>query len=571
MLVLGALGCVPGGGAPADLVLRGGRVYTVDRGRPWAEAVAVRDGRIVFVGGAADVAGWIGEGTTVVELGGRLVLPGFIDAHLHPLSDYGLQLEGQGTRTAIFAAIGAYAEAHPDEAWVEGYGWDLSVFPPTGPRREWLDSLVPGRPALIWGGDGHSVWANTAALRAAGFTSASPDPPGGRVERDPDGSPSGTLREAAATMMERVVPPWSTEKRLAALENTLARMRGYGITSFLDAAVDDDAMLAVYREAAGRGMLTAHAGLSLAVPRESEDLDLTSLITSLDALRRTDTFPDLDVHTVKIFTDGVIEAATAAVLEPYEGTDDRGELLRDAETLKALTRALHEAGFQLQYHAIGDRAIRVVLDAIEAAGIRAGDNADRARAAGAPGTAGPGRPLIAHAQLIQPADVPRFRALGAIPVFSALWAYEDSYIRDLTVPRLGPRRSAWIYPIGTLHAAGATLALGSDWPVTSMDPLQAIEVAVTRMDPAAPPDSGEAFLPAERLDVAAAIEAYTLGSARATLRDHETGSLEIGKRADLIVLSEDLFAIPPARIGDATVLLTVFGGRVVHRDSLLAR
>jgi len=562
ILLAGWAGC--GRSAPADTVLQGGRVFTAVPGDAWAEAVAVRDGHIVYVGSDAEVQPLIGPGTAVIPLDGRLLLPGFIDAHVHPLSDYGLQLGGQRTKEAIFAAIAVHAAAHPEESWVEGYGWDLSVFPSSGPRREWLDSLVPGRPAVIRGGDGHSVWANTLALETAGITRNTRDPEGGRIERDADGTPSGTLREAAANLVERVVPDWTPAKRMAAFENTLARMRSYGITGFLDAAVDDDAMLSTYSEAARAGLLTAHAGVSLEVHAGNGSADVNAIVRSIEALAATDSFADLDARTVKIFVDGVIEAGTAAMLEPYTGTEDRGELLIPPAMLDTLSRALHEAGFQLHFHAIGDAAIRAALDAIAAAGIRAGEPVGaRNRAARAQG---PGRPLIAHAQLVQPADVPRFANLGAIPVFSALWAYEDAYIRDLTVPRLGPERSAWIYPLRTLRDAGAVLAFGSDWPVTSIDPLQAIEVAVTRIDPDAPPDSGAAFLPDERIDVASAIEAYTLGSARATLRDHETGSLETGKRADLIVLSHDLFAIPAWQIGDTRVLLTMYGGRVVHRD-----
>ncbi|MCI0433176.1 MAG: amidohydrolase [Gemmatimonadetes bacterium] len=556
-LLPAAVACGPRG--PADTVLLGGRVFTMAAGQPWAEAVAVRGDRIAYVGTREGAQSLIGERTIEIDLAGGLMLPGFIDGHVHPLSEYGLQLEGRRTRAAIFDAIAAYALAHPAEAWVEGYGWDLSVFDESGPRREWLDSLIPDRPALIWGGDGHSVWSNTRALEAAGITRETPDPEGGRIERAADGAPSGTLREAAATLIERMVPPWSPAKRLAALENTLARMRAFGITGFLDASVDDEAMLEAYREAARSGLLTAHASLSLAIPRESGDADVDSLVTSFQLLRETVAHEDLSVSTAKIFVDGVIEAGTAAMLEPYAGTaGDRGELLREPATLKALTRALHEAGFQLHYHAIGDRAIRVVLDAIESGTGAASAN---------PSGGGPGRPLIAHAQLVDPADVSRFANLGAIPVFSALWAYEDSYIRDLTVPRLGAERSRWIYPMRTLSDAGAVLAFGSDWPVTTMNPLQAIEVAVTRIDPGTPGDSGTAFLPDERLDLAAALEAYTLGSARATLRDHETGSIETGKRADLVALSDDLFAIPAWRIGDARVVLTMYGGRIVHLDS----
>lgn len=539
---------------PADIAITRGRIHTMHDGQPLAQAVAIRAGRIVFVGDDAGARAHIGPATRVIDAGGRPVVPGFIDAHVHPISGYGLYLAEDTTAEAVYDAIAAWASSHPEEAWIEGYGWDLNLFLPKGPRHEVLDSLVPDRPAIIWGGDGHSLWANSRALAAAGIDAATPDPTGGRIERDADSSPSGTLREAAATIVERVVPPWSHEKRLSALVRSLDRMRSFGITGFLDAAVDDQAMLDVYREASRRGLLTAHASLSLAVPREGETIDIAATVARFLDMRASVTEDDIAPNTVKIFVDGVIEAGTAAMLEPYVGAgSDRGELLRQPAILDSLTRALHDAGFQLHYHAIGDRAIRAVLDAVEGAGIPAD---------GPP----PGRPLLAHVQVVDPVDVRRFTELGAIPVFQALWAYADKYITDLTIPRLGPERSSAIYPIGTLLRAGAPIALGSDWPVTSMDPLRAIEVAVTRIDPDVQTD-GSAFLPAERIDVAAAVRAYTLGSARATLREGETGSIEVGKRADLIILSDDIFAIEPQRIADTRVLLTLFGGREVYRDT----
>lgn len=541
---------------PAELAITNARIHTMHDAQPLAQAVGIREGSIVYVGDDAGARAYIGDETRVIDAGGRVVLPGFIDAHVHPLSGYGLYLAEDTTAESVYDAVAAYAASHPDEEWVEGYGWDLNLFLPQGPRREVLDSLVPDRPAMIWGGDGHSLWVNSRALEAARIDDDTPDPPGGRIERGPDGSPSGTLREAAATMVEDAAPKWSLERRLSALERSLGEMRRFGITGFLDAAVDDQAMLDVYREASRRGILTAHASLSLALPRESEELDVAQTVARFEAMRATVAADDIDAGTVKIFVDGVIEAGTAAMLEPYTGAGgDRGELLRAPGVLDSLTRALHEAGFQLHYHAIGDRAARAVLNAASAAGMQAGDSLG-------------GRPLLAHVQIVDPVDVPRFVELGAIPVFQALWAYADKYITDLTIPRLGPERSHAIYPIRTLQDAGARIALGSDWPVTSMDPLRAIEVAVTRTDPDLPAGKGEPFLPAERIDLAAAVRAYTLGSAYATRREHEAGSIEIGKRADLIVLSDDLFALDPRRIGDVRVLLTLYGGREVYRDSV---
>ena len=542
------------GDQPAELILTGGRIYTVDSERPWAEAVAIRDGEILFVGNNAGAEELASAETRRIDLNGGLVLPGFTDAHVHPLSGYELELASARTVEQVFEAIRAYAALLPEDEWVEGYGWDLTLFPETGPTRDQLDRLVPDRPAMLWGGDGHSLWVNSHALEAAGMDGSTPDPAGGRIERDATGEPSGTLREAAATRMEAAAPPWSTEKRIRALQRSLENMARFGITAFLDAAVDDDTMLEAYRQASRRDMLTAHAAISLAVPRESEDLDITGLVGSFVALRGSDTFPDVSVQAAKIFVDGVIEAGTAAVIDPYAGTSSRGNLLRPPSILEPLVAALRREGFQLHFHAIGDRAIRVVLDALAST---ATDGIPSA----------PGPPLIAHAQLIDPADMARFAETGAVPVFSAVWAYEDSYIRDLTVPRLGPERSRGIYPIRTLHEAGARIALGSDWPVTTMDPLQAIEVAVTRVDPDAADADAEAFLPGERIDIGTAVEAATLGSARAIGRGDVSRSIAVGKRADLIVVSENIFEIPASAIGSARVLLTLYAGRAVFRDA----
>jgi hypothetical protein len=548
-----ASACQPGD-RPAEMILTGGRIYTVDNERPWAEAVAVRDGVILFVGDSAGAEELASAETRRIDLNGRLVLPGFTDAHVHPLSGYELALAPARTPDQVFEAIRAYAALRPDEEWVEGYGWDLTLFPETGPTREQLDRLVPDRPAMLWGGDGHSLWVNSQALEAAGIDRTTPDPEGGRIERDATGEPSGTLREAAATRMEAAAPQWSTEKRIRALRRSLESMARFGISAFLDAAVDDDTMLEAYRQASRRDMLTAHAAISLAVPRESAELDIEKLVGSFVALRSTDTFPDVSVQAAKIFVDGVIEAGTAAMIEPYTGTTSRGNLLRPPAVLEPLVAALRAEGFQLHFHAIGDGAIRVVLDALE-----------RTATAGIP--IAPAPPLIAHAQLVDPADVARFARTGAVPVFSAVWAYEDSYIRDLTVPRLGPERSRRIYAIRTLHEAGARITLGSDWPVTTMDPLQAIEVAVTRVDPDSPDAEADAFLPEQRIDIRTAIEAATLASARAIGRADVSGSIAVGKRADLIVLSENIFEIPASAIGSARVLLTLYGGRDVFRDS----
>jgi predicted amidohydrolase YtcJ len=548
---------------PADLALVGGAVYTLDAARSWAEAVAVRGGRIVYVGSEAGVQPFVGEKTRVVALGGRMLLPGFQDAHVHPVSgglELGLcDLNDLATQAVVTEKVRACAASQPGE-WLVGGGWALPIFPGGNPGRALLDELSPGRPAYLTAADGHSAWVNSRALALAKIDARTPDPPNGRIERDPaSGEPTGTLRESAMDLVAKLLPRPTPAELEAGLRRALAYLNRLGITAAQEASADRAGLLA-YRALERSGELSLRVVAALGSARIAEELppearaDASAVAARLAALRAEFAGRRLRPTAAKIFADGVIEARTAAMLDAYRDRPGwRGEPNLPAGELEALVAALVRAGFSVHVHAIGDRAVRMALDALEAAGAR--------RGAGGP------RHQLAHIEVIQPEDMPRFRKLGAIANFQPLWAYADPYITDLTLPALAPATVQRIYPIGSAEAAGAPLAFGSDWSVTSADPLRGIQVAVTRQGLDGTP---EPFLPQEAIRLDTALAAYTIGSAFALGLEAETGSIEVGKLADLVVLSHDLFALPPGRIATAKVLLTLLEGEPVFRDPSLA-
>lgn len=538
---------------PADVVLRHGVIYTMSPARPWADALAVRDGRLVFVGDEAGVEKFIGRATRVVDLTGRMVLPGFQDNHAHPLSG-GLELGECNLYTArtsseIEGAIRAYASQHPDLTWVRGNGWQLPVFPGANPRRERLDRLVPDRPAFFYAADGHSAWVNSRALELAGITKDTPDPEHGRIERDASGRPSGTLRESAIELVTRLLPAYSTQDRIGAARRALAEANKFGITSITDADAGP-AYLEAYRALDDRNQLTARVFAAL----HTENNPVAGETTRLVELRRRYAGSRLTANAVKFYADGVIEARTAALLLPYLGHGkEAGQLNYTPEDLATRIASADAAGLQIHVHAIGDRAIRETLDALA-----------QARHENGPRDA---RPVIAHLELIDPADIPRFRAQGVIASFQPFWAQEDEYIRDLTTPVLGPVRSRWIYPIESVFNSGGVVVGGSDWTVSSLNPLDAIQVAVTRRSVDQP--IGPAWVPEERADLPRMLAAYTINAAYAHRTERETGSLETGKLGDIIVLDRNLFDVPVTEIHSVKVLLTLLEGREVYRDSSL--
>jgi hypothetical protein len=532
------------------MVLRGGTVYTVDAAAPWAGAVAVKDGRLIYVGDDEGASALVGRGTEIVDLDGRMVLPGLHDTHVHPVSG-GIELgecdlHSATSRDQIVRLVAECTRLDPEAPWVRGGGFQLPLFPAGAPTRELLDSLVPDRPAYLSSADGHSAWVNSRALEMASVTVDTPDPlPDGVIVRRPDGTPAGTLRESAMGLVGRHLPERTDDEILEGLRRALTMAAGFGITTLHEASAGEESLKA-YARAEADSILTARVIVSLHVDPD-QGVDQVARLAEL-----RDRYQGELVRPVaaKMFADGVIEGQTAALLGDYTDRPGfRGELNFRPEAMAALVAALDSAGFKVHVHAIGDRATRVTFDAFQ-------------RRYGRDSGAGP-RHIMAHIQLFDPADIGRFAELGVVASFQPLWAYPDTYITDLTEPRLGPERSRWLYPIRSVVESGALVSGGSDWPVSSMNPFPAMEVAVTRRDPDA--DAGPAWIPEEQVDLATMVRAYTLGGAMAGDMDAETGTLTVGKSADLIVLDRDIFAVPTQQISDTQVDLTVFRGRVVYR------
>jgi predicted amidohydrolase YtcJ len=537
---------------PPELILRGD-VFTIDPRRPWAEALAVRDGRILAVGSANEVDALAGAGTQTVDLPGSLILPGFQDSHVHPphagLERMRCDLNDARRPDDYAPTIREYATSHPDEPWILGGGWALDHFPGGTPDRTMLDELVPDRPAFLVNRDGHGAWVNTRALEMAGLDAHSPDPPDGRIERDPDGRPSGTLHEGAMNLVDRLVPPVTDEQMQRALLTAQEHLHSLGITAWQDAWVHEDT-LAAYRVLAADGRLTAKVVAALWWERDQGEEQVDTL------LERRATAPEgrLRATSVKIMQDGIVENFTAAMLTPYlrgdDPSDGSGISFVEPGALKRYVTRLDGEGFQVHVHAIGDRAVREALDAFEAAREANGPNDHRHH--------------IAHLQVVHPDDVPRFARLGVVANCQPYWACLDSQMRELNLDVLGPERVATQYPFASLEGSGARLAFGSDWSVSTANPLHEMQVAVTRI-PFDEPDV-EPFLPHERLDLATAIEAFTMGTAFVNHLDHETGSLTVGKLADIAVLDRNPLAGDPERVGQARVVLTLVEGRPVFSD-----
>lgn len=536
---------------PADLVFLSGGVYTVDPQRPWAEAVAVLDGRIEAVGSNAELRPYVGKGTRVVDLDGRMLLPGFHDAHVHPiyagLDSLECWLGGLTSVEAILAKLReCVASGVRRGDWLVGAGWSVALFPDGNAPKALLDEIAPKIPIALTDENGHAVWVNSKALELAGVDRNTPDPPAGVIERDSGtGEAMGTLRESAAEFVNERIPPPTDAQRLRGARGALRRLHRAGVTSVVDAAVGEPqlaayASLADHDELALRVVACIEVGTHFVGDAEQAE----ALIARRDRYRRA----QLDPDCVKLFADGVLEGETAWLLEPYVGRPGyHGEPSFSVAELHDLVRRFDAQGLQIHVHAIGDAAVRTTLDAFEAA-------------REANGAADP-RHSIAHLQLVHPDDVSRFAELDVIANFQAVWAYPDEYVTKLNLPVIGPERMRLMYPIGSIHRAGGRLVLGSDWNVSPPDPLPGIEVGLTRQDPTG--EIAGALNPNESVSLATLIEAYTANGAYLMHQEEQTGSIEVGKAADLVVLEKNLFEIPPAEIGEVRILETLVGGRTV--------
>jgi predicted amidohydrolase YtcJ len=540
--------------AVADLALTAGAIYTVDGARSWAEAIAIDDGRIVYVGTNAGAKDYIGPNTRVVDLEGRMVIPGMQDVHVHPISG-GIEanacdLNSLLTIEEYLAAIKKYADEHPDEPWITGGGWLISAFGPGGvARKELLDAIVPDRPVYLPSVDGHTSWVNSKALEIAGITKDTPDPQDGRIDRDPmTGEPIGSLQEGARYLVSSKIPADTDAKRDAGLRYAIKMLNGFGITGIQDANVNEDDLKTYHRiDEAGELSLRVVGSIWWEREKGLEQID------NIKRLRSDYTGGRIDARTVKIMQDGVIENFTAVVLEPYKlkgQKDNRGIAFVDPDLLKSAVTRLDADGFQVHFHAIGDGAVRQALDAIEAARTSNGDRGHRHH--------------ISHLQLIHPDDQPRFRKLGVIANFQPLWAYANDYITELALPFVSKETATYMYPIGSMERSGAVVAFGSDWSVSTPNPFEEMETAITRMGSQG--DTTTPWMPAERIGLPAALAAFTINAAYTNRDDKNSGSLEVGKVANLAVLDRNVFDIPTTELSDTKVLVTLFEGKPVHGD-----
>jgi predicted amidohydrolase YtcJ len=539
-------------GTERAVVFRNGAVFDGRRHRP-GFGVVVAAGRIVQVAPTSELER--PTGAEDVDLDGGLVLPGFQDAHVHPVQG-GLErlrcdLSEIDSREGYVAAVHAYAEANPDRLWICGGGWSIAVFGPAGPTAAELDKVVPDRPVFLPNRDHHSAWVNSPALELAGIDRSTPDPGDGRLERDGDGNPTGTLHEGAMALVERLVTDTTDEEYYQAFLDAQAYLHSLGITAWQEAILGDYAALddpsSVYVRAAEAGTLTARVRGALWWHRDHGLEQVATLVERRRVLQRERFVPG----AVKVMQDGITENFTAGMTVPYlDGcgcaTENRGLSFVDPPLLREAVARLDAQGFQVHFHAIGDRAVREALDAVE-----------RARATNGSTDL---RHHIAHVQLIHPDDRPRFAGLDVTATMQPLWAAHDEQMTEMTLPYLPADRAAWQYPFGDLVRAGARLAAGSDWPVSSPDPLAGIHVAVNRTVFGHAGRAGsEPFLPEQSITLEEAFAAYTSGSAHVNHLDR-TGTLEPGALADLAVLDRDPFAGEPGEIGAARVRATYVEG-----------
>jgi predicted amidohydrolase YtcJ len=536
----------------ADLILTNGRVHPVAPGVPDAEAVAIAGGRIVALGTAAEVGELADPATEVIDLASGLVLPGFQDAHIH-LAESGLELlrcdlHESPSPEEHLRTIARYAAEHPAEEWIVGGGWSMDDFGGPMPTRRPLDEAVPGRAIALTARDGHSLWASTRAFELAAIGAGTPDPPGGVIERESDGTPAGTVHELAIRLFEKVLPEPSQADRDEGFRRAQAIMLGLGITACQEAN-GWPAIVDTYVRAAERGELVLRLEGNLAWDPERGRDQLAELVERRAAARRG----RVRMRGAKLFQDGVMENFTAGMLEPYLGpdgapTDNAGLSLYPPDELARIVASLDGEGFQVHVHALGERAVREALDALAAA-----RRANGARDA---------RHHLAHLQVVHSDDLSRFSELGVVANVTPYWAVRSGYVTDLTLPFVSGDAGRRMYPFASLHRAGTRLAFGSDWSVSTPDPLLQLEVAVERRLPEEP--DAEPFLPGERLDLRTAIAAQTLGSAYVNGLDDATGTIEPGKLADLVVLRDDILAAggpPPAQ---TRVALTFLEGAIVH-------
>ena len=536
--------CLTLGLQGADLILRNGRLWTGDPQHPWAEALAIEGNRIVAVGDNASVGG----ATRVIDLGGRLAAPGFNDAHTHFLGGslglFEVNLFDAGSLEEMQRRIAAYAKAHPDEPWITGAGWEYGWFPDHRlPVKEDLDKIISNRPVYLKAFDGHTGWVNSEALRRADVNAATRFAGYGEIVKDKQGRPTGCLKENAQTVVRKLIPAPTREKQIAALMEGQKLAASLGITSIQN-GMGDPEMLGLYEELLQRNKLTLRVGMTMTVTPS----DNPAVLEKFAALKRSPSGDWLRCCAIKLVMDGVIEAHTAAMLEPYaDGSNTSGTPVWAQEAFDAIVARADKLGLQIYTHAIGDRAVRMALNGYEHALRVNGPHDARFR--------------VEHIETVSREDLPRFARLGVIASMQPIHADPES--AEPWERAVGPKRLPLAFAWRDLEKAGAQLVFSSDWPAAiATDPIRGLHCAVTRQTVDGQPAGG--WVPNQRIGIESALRAYTVTGAYASFEERTKGQLKPGMLADVIVFSEDLFRIPATRIHQTRVVLTIVDGKIVH-------
>ncbi|MFC2103594.1 amidohydrolase [Bacteroidota bacterium] len=540
----------------ADLVFKNGFIYTVDSLNTKAEAVAVKNGKFIYVGNDKGVYSFIGDKTKVIDLEKRMILPGFIDAHCHAISSFRyffeLNIYNLKTIEEVQNVINEYLISHPDAEYIKGRGWSDTDYPITGPDKKIIDEIVKDIPVSFSSDGGHSIWVNSKTLELADITKDTKDPAGGVIERYPTtNEPSGTLRENAAGLVYNIFPDYTVEDLMKGLEAYQEMALAFGITTVHDAYLDAGSNETdAYRNLDKNGRLKMRFRASLYIdPKKG-----TEQIKLLNDERIKNNGELFQTNSAKIFIDGVVEGSTAYLNEPYKHIpDSRGELLWKLDELNKICSELNKNKYQIHVHAVGDAATSVTLDAFSFAEKQNGKRDSRNS--------------ITHLQLVDSQDINRFKEFGVIAIPQPYWFIKDDYYYNIQVPFLGQVRADEEYPMESFFSNDVVVASSSDYPVTiPCNPLKAIQIGITRSDLNAT-DPKEILWPEESASLDQMIRSFTINGAYANFLEQETGSIEIGKMADLIVLDKNLLEIPVTEIYKAKVLLTLFEGKEVFADS----
>jgi predicted amidohydrolase YtcJ len=544
--------------SPADLILKNGFIYTVDGQRTIAAAIAIKDGKFVYVGSDTGVAPYAGKETRVIDLGKLMVLPGFIDSHCHPAYGaahelFDVMFTGLNSIAEYQKALKDFAAKHPDAKFINGRGWKNTLFGKTGPDKRIIDEIIPDIPVALDDEGGHATWVNSLTLKLAGITQDTKNPRGGVIERDPaSGEATGTLREGAAHLVAALFPDYTVEQLMQAIEAYQKMAAAFGITTTHDATVElggNDFNAYKNLEKENRLVMRFRASLFVDPQKGLEQ------VGPLIAERAKNSGPLFQANGAKIYIDGVVEGGTAYLKEPFTHLPGfRGEPRWDAEKLFGMCAELDKNKFQIHVHSIGDAATALTLDAFAYAMKKNGKR--------------DARNLITHIQLVAPEDILRFKELGVVAVPQPYWFMKDDYYYNLQVPYLGQKRADDEYPMASFFKAGVVVASSSDYAVTiPCNPLKAIQIGMTRSVPGVT-DPKEILWPEEKATLEQMIASFTVNGAYANFLEHTTGSIEVGKMADLIVLDKNLFTIPVEEISKVKVVLTFFAGKEIFSDGM---